>query len=85
MIRRLIILLLIIGCDNDIIQIGFKKEEICVLKDDDSNKFDCYPQIDESLCKSDAQNKGFALIYHGDKYEDCQDWCNKNEVECNYY
>ena len=78
MIRRLIILLLIVGC-------GIFEEEICVLKDDSSNKFDCYPQTDESQCISNSQNKEFVLLYQGDKYEDCQDWCNKNGVDCDYH
>ena len=75
MFCRLTILLLIAGC-------ALFKEEICVLKDDNSNKFDCYPQIDESQCISDSENKGFALIYQGKYYENCQDWCNNNDVEC---
>ena len=77
--KLLLIALLIAGCDI------FKevKDDICVLKDNNSNKYDCYPQTDESQCISDSINKELALTYHGNNFDGCQDWCNKNEVECN--
>ena len=49
MIRRLIILLLIVGCGNI-----FPNEGICVLKDMEDNLYTCYPDTPESQCIADS-------------------------------
>ena len=73
MIRRLIILLLIVGCSPF-------KQEICVLKDPNINDnnipiYYCYLQTGESECIDNSKDYGFDLIYMGDSY-DCDEYCN---------
>ena len=72
MIRRLIILLLIVGCDN-----FFKEEDgICVLKDMEDNLYTCYPDTPESQCIADSDNNDSIIIrYWGESY-DCNEFCN---------
>ena len=71
MIRRLIILLLIVGCDN-----FFQDEGICVLKYTETNLHICYPDLSESQCNDDVNNnESFILIYWGQNY-DCNEFCN---------
>ena len=71
MLRRLIILLLIVGCEN-----FFKEEGICVRKNMETNSNHCYPTTTESQCKDDVRNnKSFILIYWGQNY-DCNEFCN---------
>ena len=78
MIRRLIILLLIVGCDN-----FFQDEGICVLKYTETNSYNCYPQITESQCIADSDNNDSIIIrYWGESY-DCDEYCNNqlaNEI-----
>ena len=71
MIRRLIILLLIIGCDS-----LFEVEGICVLINTETNTNNCYPQRPESQCKSDAEmSETINLRYWGES-SDCNEFCN---------
>jgi len=84
--KLLLIALLIVGCDlyKKVMGLGQEsKEGICVLKDENSNKYQCHPQTEESQCISDSINGGFVLTYWGNNFDCCQDWCNENEVECN--
>ena len=78
MIRRLIILLLIVGCDN-----FFQDEGICVLKYTETNLYKCYPDTPESQCIADADNNDSIIIrYWGESY-DCDEYCNNkipNEI-----
>ena len=78
MIRRLIILLLIVGCDN-----FFQDEGICVLKYTETNLYKCYPDTPESQCIADSDNNDFIIIrYWGESY-DCDEYCNNklaNEI-----
>ena len=78
MIRRLIILLLIIGCDN-----FFQDEGICVLKYTETNLYKCYPDTPESQCIADSNNNDSIIIrYWGESY-DCDEYCNNqlaNEI-----
>ena len=78
MIRRLIILLLIVGCDN-----FFQDEGICVLKYTETNLYKCYPDTPESQCIADANNNDSIIIrYWGESY-DCDEYCNNklaNEI-----
>ena len=78
MIRRLIILLLIVGCDN-----FFQDEGICVLKYTETNLYKCYPDTPESQCISDSDNNDSIIIrYWGESY-DCDEYCNNqlaNEI-----
>ena len=70
MIRRLIILLLIVGCGI------FEPEGICVLINTETNTNNCYPQRPESQCKSDAEmSETIMLRYWGESY-DCNEFCN---------
>ena len=71
MIRRLIILLLIVGCDN-----FFQDEGICVLKYTETNLYKCYPDTPESQCIADADNNDSIIIrYWGQNYN-CDEFCN---------
>ena len=71
MIRRLIILLLIVGCDS-----LFEVEGICVLINTETNTNNCYPQLPEDQCKSDAKmSETIHLRYWGESYE-CDVFCN---------
>ena len=71
MIRRLIILLLIVGCGNI-----FPDEGICVLKDMEDNLYTCYPDTPESQCIADSDNNDSIIIrYWGESY-DCNEFCN---------
>ena len=71
MIRRLIILLLIVGCDN-----FFQDEGICVLKYTGTNLYKCYPDTTESQCIGDSDNNDSIIIrYWGENY-DCNEFCN---------
>ena len=71
MIRRLIILLLIVGCEYNL----FQDEGICVLKYADTNSYNCYPQLSESQCIADAENNDSIIIrYWGEDY-DCNEFC----------
>ena len=78
MIRRLIILLLIVGCDNI-----FPDEGICVLQDMEDNLYTCYPDTPESQCIADSDNNDSIIIrYWGENY-DCDEYCNNqlaNEI-----
>ena len=78
MIRRLIILLLIVGCDN-----FFQDEGICVLKYMETNLYKCYPDTPESQCIADSDNNDSIIIrYWGESY-DCDEYCNNqlaNEI-----
>ena len=78
MIRRLIILLLIVGCDN-----FFQDEGICVLKYTETNLYKCYPDTPESQCIADSDNNDSIIIrYWGESY-DCDEYCNNqlaNEI-----
>ena len=78
MIRRLTILLLIVGCDN-----FFQDEGICVLKYTETNLYKCYPDTPESQCIADADNNDSIIIrYWGESY-DCNEYCNNklaNEI-----
>ena len=70
MIRRLIILLLIVGCGI------FEPEGICVLINTETNTNNCYPQIPEDQCKSDAKmSKTIHIRYWGES-PDCNEFCN---------
>ena len=70
MIRRLIILLLFVGCGI------FEPEGICVLFNTETNTNNCYPQRPEAQCKSDAGNsETIHLRYWGESY-DCNEFCN---------
>ena len=61
MIRRLIILLLIVGCGI------FEPEGICVLINTETNTNNCYPQRPEDQCKSDAKmSETIHLRYWGE-------------------
>ena len=79
MIRRLIILLLIVGCEYNF----FQDEGICVLINTTTNTNICYPQITESHCRSDAEkNENIHIRYWGESY-DCNEYCNNkipNEI-----
>ena len=71
MIRRLIILLLIVGCDN-----FFQDEGICVLKYTETNLYKCYPDTPKSQCIADSDNNDSIIIrYWGENY-DCNEFCN---------
>ena len=78
LIRRLIILLLIVGCDN-----FFQDEGICVLKYTETNLYKCYPDTPESQCIADSDNNDSIIIrYWGESY-DCDEYCNNqlaNEI-----
>ena len=78
MIRRLIILLLLVGCDN-----FFQDEGICVLKYTETNLYKCYPDTPEPQCIADSNNNDSIIIrYWGESY-DCDEYCtNKlaNEI-----
>ena len=78
MIRRLIILLLLVGCDN-----FFQDEGICVLKYTETNLYKCYPDTPESQCIADSDNNDSIIIrYWGESY-DCDEYCNNkltNEI-----
>ena len=78
MIRRLIILLLIVGCDN-----FFQDEGICVLKYTETNLYKCYPDTPKSQCIADSDNNDSIIIrYWGESY-DCDEYCNNqlaNEI-----
>ena len=82
MIRRLIILLLIVGCDN-----FFQDEGICVLKYTETNLYKCYPDTPKSQCIADSDNNDSIIIrYWGESY-DCDEYCNNkipNEI-CEIY
>ena len=70
MIRRLLILLLIVGCRI------FEPEGICVLINTETNTNNCYPQRPEAQCKSDAGNSETIMLkYWGNSY-DCNEFCN---------
>ena len=70
MIRGLIILLLIVGCDN-----FFQDEGICVLKYTETNLYKCYPDTPESQCIADSDNNDSIIIrYWGENY-DCNEFC----------
>ena len=70
MLRRLIILLLIVGCDN-----FFQDEGICVLKYTETNLYKCYPDTPESQCIADSDNNDSIIIrYWGENY-DCNEFC----------
>ena len=57
--KKLIIVLLIVGCDY------FSKDEgICVLKHMETNSYNCYPQTTESQCIADAKNNDSIIIRH---------------------
>ena len=69
-IRRLIILLLIVGCDN-----FFQDKGICVLKYMETNSYNCYPQTIESQCIADSEkNNSIIIRYWGENY-DCNEFC----------
>ena len=76
--KRLIILLLIVGCDN-----FFQDEGICVLKYTETNLYKCYPDTPESQCIADSDNNDSIIIrYWGESY-DCDEYCNNqlaNEI-----
>jgi len=78
MMRRLIILLLIVGCDN-----FFQVEGICVLKYTETNLYKCYPDTPESQCIADSDNNDSIIIrYWGESYN-CHEYCNNqlaNEI-----
>ena len=77
MIRRLIILLLIVGCGGIPCAITFScgDEGICVLKYTETNSYNCYPQITESQCIADSDNNDSIIIrYWGENY-DCNEFC----------
>ena len=62
MIRRLIILLLIVGCDN-----FFQDEGICVLKYTETNLYKCYPDTPKSQCIADSDyNDSIIIRYWGE-------------------
>ena len=70
MIRRLIILVLIVGCDN-----FFQDEGICVLRYTETNVYNCYPQTTESQCIADSKrNDSIIIRYWGENY-DCKGFC----------
>ena len=70
MIRRLIILLLIVGCGI------FEPEGTCVLKYTETNLYKCYPDTTESQCIGDSDNNDSIIIrYWGENY-DCNEFCN---------
>ena len=70
MLRRLIILLLIVGCGI------FEAEGTCVLINTETNTNNCYSQTPEAQCKSDAEkSETIMLIYWGVNY-DCNEFCN---------
>ena len=74
MLRRLIILLLIVGCGE------FDDEGICVLKYTETNSYICYPETSESHCIADAENDESIIIrYWGESY-DCEEYCNNQLV-----
>ena len=72
MIRRLIILLLIVGCGI------FEEEEgICVIRNMETNSNNCYPTTTESQCNADVKNnESFIRIHWGQNY-DCDEFCNR--------
>ena len=79
MIRWLIILLLIVGCDI------IEPEGICVLmytNNDsyvwgDSPAYRCLPQTTKSQCISDSENNDAIIMsYWGDNY-DCNEFCSE--------
>ena len=76
--KLLIILLLIVGCDN-----FFQDEGICVLKYTETNLYKCYPDTPESQCIADSNNNDSIIIrYWGESY-DCDEYCNNqlaNEI-----
>ena len=78
LIKSLIILLLIIGCDTLL-----EVEGICVLINTTTNANNCYPQTTETQCIADAEkNETIILRYWGASY-DCDEYCtNKipNEI-----
>ena len=55
--KRLIILLLIVGCDN-----FFQDEGICVLKYTETNLYKCYPDTPKSQCIADSDNNDSIII-----------------------
>ena len=71
MIRRLIILLLIVGCDN-----FFQDEGICVLKYTETNLYKCYPDTPEAQCKSDAEMSETIMLRYWGESSDCNEFCN---------
>ena len=85
MIRRLIILLLIVGCGGIPCAITFScgDEGICVLKYTETNLYKCYPDTPKSQCISDSDNNDSIIIrYWGESY-DCDEYCNNqlaNEI-----
>ena len=78
LIKSLIILLLIIGCDTLL-----EVEGICVLINTTTNANNCYPVTTESQCISDAEkNETIIIRYWGLSY-DCDEYCNNkipNEI-----
>ena len=71
MLRRLIILLLIVGCENFL-----QNEGICVIKDINiPNKILCFPQTTESSCLSDTNNSNITFIIWREN-QNCDEFCN---------
>ena len=83
MIRMLIILSLIVGCDN-----FFQEEGICVLKYTETNLYKCYPDTPESQCIADSDNNDSIIVrYWGENYN-CDEFCSETTTPsdtCNIY
>ena len=72
LIKSLIILLLIVGCENFLQW----NEGICVLKDITiPNTILCFPQLTESTCHSDTLNSNITFITWS-KNQNCDEFCN---------
>ena len=71
MIRRLIILLLIVGCG--VLQ---EEEGICVRRNMETNSNHCYPTTTESQCSDDVQNNESLILIHWGQNYDCNEFCN---------
>ena len=72
MIRKLIILLLIVGCDN-----FFQDEGICVLKYTGTDLYKCYSDTSESQCNADSDNNEFINIVYWGKNYNCDEFCSE--------
>ena len=79
MIRRLIILLLIVGCGDIPCAITFScgDEGICVLKYTETNSYNCYPQTTESQCIKDAKNNESIILRHWGPNYNCDEFCDR--------
>ena len=74
MIRRLTILLLIVGCEKEPTEI-----EICGLKSSPEHpggdtEYYCYSDVSEAKCNSKAETYSYSVDFHGSS-KTCAEYC----------